>query len=49
MGLDIPNSFSSYTFRPISAKLYKDIGYYEEIQATTFLANQPSFKKIMAL
>ncbi len=31
-------SYSSYTFHPISAKLYEGIGYYGVIQAITFLA-----------
>ena len=49
MGLKISKRYFSYSFHPMSVKLYEDIGYHGGIQAVTFLGNQPSFKKIVAL
>ncbi len=49
MGLDISKHDSSYSFRPISAKLHENIGYHSEIQSITFLGNQSSFKHFVAL
>ncbi len=49
MGLEISQRYSSYSFHPISAKLYEDIGSHSGIQAVTFLGNRPSFKNVVAL
>ncbi len=40
---------TGYSFHPISAKVYKEIGYHGGIQAITFLGNRPSFKNFVAL
>ncbi len=48
MGLAISKRYT-YTFHLMSSKLYEDSGYHGRIQAITFLGNQPSFKKIVAL
>ncbi len=48
MGLEISNR-SSYSFLPMSTKLYEDIGYHGGIQPSTFLGNWPSFKNFVAL
>ena len=49
MELEISRRVSSYSFHPMSAKLYEDIGYYSRIQAVTFLGNRSSFKNFVAL
>ncbi len=49
MGLGISKRYSSYSFHPISAKLYEDIGHHRGVQTVTFLANQPSFTNCVAL
>ncbi len=41
--LEISKLYPSYSFHPMSAKLYEDIGYHGGIQAITFLGNQPNF------
>ncbi len=43
LGLEISKRYSSYSFHPISAKIYEDIGYHGGIQAVTFRGNRPSF------
>ncbi len=37
MGLEISKRYPSYSFHPMSVKLYENIGYYGGIQAITFL------------
>ena len=49
MRLEISKSYFSYSFYPISAKLYEDIGYHGGILTLTFLGNRPSFKNVVAL
>ncbi len=49
MGLEISKCYSPYSFDPMSAKLYDDIGYHGGIQAITFLGNWPSFKTFVTL
>ncbi len=49
MGLEISKRYSILQFHPMSAKLYEDIGYHGGTQAITFLGNQLSFKKFVAL
>ena len=49
MGLEISKSYSSYSFHPMPAKLYEDIGYHGGIQAITVLGNPPSQKHIATL
>ncbi len=46
MGLEMSKRYFSYTFHPISAKLYESIGYHGGIQASTFPGNWPSFKNL---
>ncbi len=48
MQLKISKRYSSYSFHPMSAKRFEDIGYHGEIQAITFLGNPPSFKNFVA-
>ena len=45
----ILKSYSSYSFHPISAKLYEDFDYHGRIQAITYLGNWQSLKKLMTL
>ncbi len=45
MGLEISKRYSSYSFYPISSKLYEAIGYHDRIQAVTFRGDRPSLKK----
>ncbi len=49
MGLEISKRYFSYSFHPMSAKLYEDIGDHGGIQAVTFLGNQPSYKHFVTL
>ncbi len=42
--VEISKRYSSYSFHPVSAKLYEDIGYHGGIQAIAFLGNWPSFE-----
>ena len=49
MGLEMSKCYSSYSFRPMSAKFYEGISYYGGIQDITFLGNRPSSKHFVAL
>ena len=49
MGLEISKRYYSYSFHPMSAKLYEDVDYHGGIQAITFLGNRPSFTNFGAL
>ena len=49
MWLEISKRYSSYSFHPMSAKRYEDIGYYGGIQVITFLGNRLSFKNFVTL
>ncbi len=49
MGPDISKRYSSYSFHPMSAKLYEDIGCHSGIQAITFLGSRLSFINFVAL
>ncbi len=40
MGLEISKRYSYYSFHPMSAKLYEDIGYYGGIQAVFLVIGQ---------
>ena len=44
MALEISKRYSSYSFHPMSGKLYENFDYHGGIQAITFLGNQPSLK-----
>ncbi len=45
MGVEISKCYSSYSFDPISVKLYEDIAYHGRIAAITFLVNRQLFRK----
>ena len=46
--LEISKCYTSYTFHPISVKLFEHIGYHSGIQEITFLGNRPNFEKEMS-
>ncbi len=49
MGLEISKPYSNYSFHPMPAKLYENIGCHGGIQTISFLDNQSGFKKDVAL
>ncbi len=49
MGLRMSKCCYSYSFYPMSAKLYEDIGYHAGMHFITFLGSWTSFKNFVAL